>query len=246
MALSKENFAQLIHLQEQDKVLDGVKTALDKIPADIQAIQKLIESEKSKLNETKAKANQLQLAKKEKESQLQQKEDAARKHGEELNKVKTNDAYKALLHEIDKAKADASDIETAILTIMEEMDQAVKDEKDISAQIKEHEVRRQKEIEALRAQEAELKTKFEHEKSKRDAMTPGIPAEAMKQYDYLRRRKPGGEALSKIKGNLCGSCRIALPPQAILEVAKNRLVTCESCQRILYQDAALPEQAKTA
>src|SRR5262249_25176046 len=114
MPLTKDNFAQLVRLQEQDKVLDALKTALDKVPADVAAIQKIIEAEKAKIQEVKAKSNQLQLAKKEKESEVQAKEAAVRKHGEELNKVKTNDAYKALLSEIEKAKKDASDLETRI------------------------------------------------------------------------------------------------------------------------------------
>lgn len=246
MALTKENIAQLVRLQEQDKILDALKAALNRIPSDIESIQKSIEAEKAKLNEVKTKANQLQLAKRDKESQLQQKEDAVRKFGEDLNKVKTNEAYKALLLEIDKAKADVSDIETAILTIMVDMDQAAREEKAASAQIKENDAKGQKDIEALKAQEAETKAKFDQEKSNREGMTAGLPDEAMKQYDYLRRRKPGGEALAKIKGNLCGACRIIVPPQAIVEVAKNRLVTCESCQRILYRDEVVAEQAKTA
>lgn len=246
MALTKENVAQLVRLQEQDKFLDGLKASLDKIPADIQAIEKFLEAEKAKLGEAKAKAGRLQLAKKDKESQLQQKEEAARKHGEELNKVKTNEAYKALLLEIEKAKADASELETAILLIMEELDQAARDEKTAAAMIKEDEAKKLQEIEVLKAKEAELKSRFDQEQSKRDGMTPGIPEDASKQYDYLRRRKPDGEALAKIRGSSCGACRIALPPQAIVEVAKNRLVTCESCQRILYSEEPLVEQAKTA
>lgn len=244
MALTKENIAQLIRLQEQDKVLDGLKGALEKIPGEIQAIQKVIESEKSKLQEVKAKTNQLQLAKKEKESEVQAKEAAVRKHGEELNKVKTNEAYKALLAEIEKAKTDASNIETTILEIMEQMDQAAKDEKAAAALLKEDEVKKLREIDALKAKETDLKSKFDQEKAKRDGMTAGIPEDASRQYEYLRKRKSDGEALSKIKVTLCGACRLTVPPQSIVEVAKGRLVTCESCQRILYRDETAVEQTK--
>jgi len=76
-------------------------------------------------------------------------------------------------------------------------------------------------------------------------MTSGIPDDAARQYDYLRKRKSDGEALSKITGTMCGACRLTVPPQSVVEVAKGRLVTCESCQRILYRDETAAE-AKTA
>ena len=246
MALTKENVAQLIRLQDQDKVLDALKASLERIPAEIQAIQQIIESEKSKLQAVKAKSNQLHLSKKEKESEVQAKEAAVRKHGEELNKVKTNEAYKALLAEIEKAKTDASNIETQILEIMEQMDEAAKDEKAAAALLKEDEAKKLREIDSLKAKETDLKSKFDQEKVKRDGMTAGLPEDASHQYEYLRKRKTDGEALAKIKGTMCGACRLTVPPQSVVEVAKGRLVTCESCQRILYRDETAVEQAKTA
>jgi len=45
------------------------------------------------------------MQRKEKEGEMAQKEEAIRKHGTELNQVKTNDAFKAILKEIDDKKA---------------------------------------------------------------------------------------------------------------------------------------------
>ena len=78
----------------------------------------------------------LEKLKKTKELDVAAKEEAAKKHGGELNQVKTNEAFKALQHEIERAKADASDIETQILEIMDQLDASRKAEKAAAAVLK--------------------------------------------------------------------------------------------------------------
>jgi len=61
----------------------------------------------------------------------------------------------------------------------------------------------------------------------------------MKVYNHIRGRgKP--DAVVPVVGGHCGSCQINLTPGIILEIAKLKsLVTCESCQRILYKPELL-------
>lgn len=241
MPISKEGLRQLVRLQEQDKVVDSLQAAIDNIPVEIQGLRSSLDSWKSRLAEAKNKTTRLQLARKEKELSLGQKEEAVRKHGTELNSVKSNEAYKALQQEIDKAKAEAGELETAVLTLMDEIDQAAREEKAEAARFKEAEARIQGEIQSLEGRRAELEEKAGAERAKRETLTPGAPAETMKLYDYLRRRKQGA-AMSVAKGNICGACRIVIPPQSLVELARGTaLVTCEACQRILYSPELLAE-----
>src|SRR2546428_8836840 len=129
MALTKENLIQLIAIQEADASLDRVKSDMDKIPVFIANLREAIENEKSKASGLKNQLLSLEKRKKEKELELAQKEEAAKKHGAELNAVKTNEAFRALQTEIERAKAQGSAIETEILEIMEDLDATRKDEK---------------------------------------------------------------------------------------------------------------------
>ncbi|MBI4346994.1 MAG: hypothetical protein HY553_09080 [Elusimicrobia bacterium] len=245
MPLSKETARQLVKLQEQDKVIDALQADIDKIPKAIAEIQARIEARKSRLHDTKKRAGDIQIRRKEKEAQMAAKEADIKKRSGELNTVKTNEAFRAIQSEIEQAKAAVGDLETAILTLMDEADQVAKDEKGISAELKVEEGKDLEEIGAFENDKKGLESKQAAEKAKRDALVPSIPEDVLKHYEHLRKRKAGGAALAPVLKNMCGGCRIALPPQVVVEVVKaSKLQTCEACHRILYMpDAAAPTPA---
>ena len=243
MALSKENLQQLIALQGKDAELDKVKKVLDQIPVMIGNLKAELEAEKAKAAEVKTRVITLENKKKEKELELAQKEEAAKKHGAELNSVKTNEAFKALQTEIGFAKQAAGEIETEILQLMEQIDSAKKEEKAKLAEL----AGEQKQFEAKIAEHekrlGDEKTKFDAQKTERDAAAAPIPAEAMKVYEHVRKRGKL-DAVVPIDGSMCSACRISLAPTVIVEATKAKnLVCCESCQRIIYRPEALAVKA---
>jgi hypothetical protein len=243
MALTKENLGQLIAIQEADASLDKVKADMDKIPVFIANLRQAIEDEKGKASDLKNKLLSLEKKKKEKELELAQKEEAAKKHGGELNSVKTNEAFKALQLEIERAKAQGSDIETEILQIMEDLDKVRKDEKAAAAVTAVEVKKLEAEISAHDGRLAGLKAQFDGAKAKRDELAGPIPADAMKIYNHVRSRGKL-DAVVAIEGENCSACRITLAPQVIVEATKAKaLVCCESCQRIIYRPEALAAKA---
>lgn len=244
MALSKENLQQLIALQQQDAALDKIKSAIDKIPVMIARLNEQLAADKVRAGEAKNKTISLEKRKKDKELELAQKEEAAKKHGAELNQVKTNEAFRALQTEIERAKAAASQIETEILEIMEQLDGSKKDEKIAQASFQAEEKKFQAEIALMEGKLAEQKTLFDGEKTKRDEAAAPIPADAMKIYNHIRSRGKLDAIVPIDSSNSCSACRIQLAPQVIVEATKAKnLVSCESCQRILYRPEALVAKA---
>lgn len=249
MPLTKESARQLVRLQEQDTVLDRLQAEIDRIPKAIAEIKARIDGRKARLNDVKAKQNAAQLKKKEKEALVVSKEADIKKHSHELNLVKTNEAFKALQTQIEQGKTAVGDLETEILMIMDEMDTLVKEEKAVAAEIRGEDNKDLEEIRAFEKDKAGLEAKQSAQKQAREALVPSIPEDVMKHYDYLRKRKPGSAALAPVLKNICGGCRIMLPPQVIVEVVKaSTLMTCESCHRILFmpETAPAPAEAKPA
>ncbi len=121
-----DNIKQLLQLQERDSDLDRVRAEAASIPAKITALKTEIQTNKSALENAKQDLTQFQVAKKQKDLDLESREAAIRKHSGDLNAVKTNDAYRALLGEIEKAKQDRSALEDDVLRLMEQIDQANK------------------------------------------------------------------------------------------------------------------------
>jgi predicted nucleic acid-binding Zn-ribbon protein len=242
MSINKETIQRLVAVQQQDAVLDGLQKEMDRVPREIAALQAGLDSAKAKLAEAKAKVVGCEKKKKEKELELASKEEAIRKHTMELNQVKTNDAFKALQHEIEQAKVAGSQIETDILEVMEGIDAGRREEKAAAAEFKAAEDKIKGEVGVLEKELAEFKAKHEAQKSIRDAATAQVPDDMMRVYNHARMRGKN-DAIVPVEGGNCSACRISLAPQMVIEVTKAKaLVVCESCQRILYK----PEPAAQA
>lgn len=235
MPLSKETIPALRALQKEDAVLDALKKEMNAVPAQVAALRAALDAGKGSLTELKAAIMTLEKRKKEKELDLAGKEEAARKHSLELNQVKTNEAFKALQKEIDGAKAEGGELETRILEIMEDLDATRKKEKAAQAEFKGIEAKANSEIAVLEARLKELEGKYSSAKGGRDALAEPIPADVMKIYNHVRSRGKL-DAVVPIEKDVCSACRITLAPQVIVDAAKGKsLVTCESCQRIIYR-----------
>src|SRR5258706_11161701 len=142
----KDTIKSLLALQERDLDLDRLRAELAAIPATIVKLKADIQAAKTALEDAKKDMTQIQLAKKQKELDLDTQESAIRKHSTELNAVKSNDAYRALMGEIEKAKQEKSGLEDQILQLMEQSDQAVRLWKEKEATSKSDEAGIQKQI----------------------------------------------------------------------------------------------------
>ncbi|MBI4377161.1 MAG: hypothetical protein HY549_12015 [Elusimicrobia bacterium] len=243
MALNKETLHQLLSLQEHDSALDKLKAEMDKLPTQISVLKGELDGVKGQAAQAKNKIIELEKKKKSKELELAQKEEAVRKHSADLNQVKTNEAFKALQQEMDKAKGEGGQIETEILEIMEEIDRCRKEEKAVLASVATDEKRISGEIAALERQMGELKARYDADKLVRDQSAAPVSSDIMRIYDHVRSRGKLN-AVVAIDGNICSACRISLAPQVIVEATKAKsLITCESCQRILYRPEVLAAKA---
>ncbi|MBI2496328.1 MAG: nucleic acid-binding protein, partial [Candidatus Omnitrophica bacterium] len=72
----------------------------------------------------------------------------------------------------------------------------------------------------------------------RKTLLPDVQRQTLETYERILAIREG-LALVPVVSDACGGCDRRLPPQVIHEVyLKARLVTCETCSRILYFDEA--------
>ena len=234
MTISKDDLGKLILVQSVDSDADALKKRLAQIPEDIAAIRADTEAGKAAMEAAKKKSQELALKRKDKEGEMAAKEAAIKKHQGDINAVKTNEAFKALLKEIEEAKKGVSEAETVVLTLMDEVDAAVKAEKAAAADFKGFEAKQGEMIKSLEARKAELEGQLAGVEGRRKDLMGSVPAELAERYDKIRVRREG-VGLSRIEGNLCTECRVTLPPQVVVNVKKGHtLELCTSCQRILH------------
>lgn len=232
-----EQLKFLIELQEIDKVIDYLKREQERLPSEIEKIKSSIEEEKGRIDELKKTLTQLQVERKNQEIELDIKEQAIRKHLTELNLVKTNEAYRALLSEIEKSKEEKNLIEDKILGMMQKTE-------DLSLEIKRNtenfEKKREENEKEIKISEEEINklTQGIEEKEKvRENIVSLLSPPLYARYTKVRENK-GGLAVVPVENNYCGGCRMLLPPHLVNEVHKDQtIINCEVCSRILYRPA---------
>lgn len=235
----QDDLKQLLKLQELDQTLDQFRLELKKIPARIAELQTQIQEIQFQFEEKKKRFIALEVERKNKEMELANQEEKIRKHETELNAVKSNEAYKALLSEIETAKKQKGLIEDEILRNFEDADQLKVELKKDEISLKEQQKKLEQEIAELKSQIQKSEKALQEELQEREKFVPSIKKELLTIYEYIREKK-GGVAIVSIEGECCLGCNTHLTPSTINEVKKGKnLVRCEDCSRILFEPTAL-------
>ncbi len=237
-----DSIKQLLSLQDRDLETDRLRSEAAAIPAKVTKIKAQIQTNKTELESAKKELTQLLLLKKSKEVDLEIQEASVRKHATELNAVKSNDAYRALLGEIEKAKKDKSALEDEILQVMEQIDQATRTWKDRETASKGAETNLLKEISDWEAKQKSLEEQALAKETEREQVVSLIAKNLYQQYQTLREGRKGSAAVVSLKNEQCGGCHMKVSQNLINEVRRGqKLMTCESCSRIVYlEEVATP------
>ncbi len=239
-----EKLEELNDLQQQDILIDKLNLSKGKIPGLINALDEQLIQTKKNIEEIKKEFSQKALEKKSKEMEVLMKDEQIRKHQAELSVIKSNEAYRALLSEIEKSRKEKDTAEEAILFLMEELDKITAKLKAEEQHLKEEQANAAEKKSQLEKDLQRLTADFTVEEEKRKMLVGKIPAGQLASYEMIRKSKgKGGIALVVIQGEVCGGCRRSLPHNLINEARRGRnMVYCENCSRILYWVAA--EQTK--
>jgi len=231
----KNELELLVALQKRDFALDKLREKSVELPQQMGSNDSALVSQRANLEDAKNNVKRLQLSKKEKELELSTKENDIKKHNMELNTIKSNDTYKALLSEINTAKLSVSAIEDDILNIMEGIEKESKRVKEEEAKLKAEEtqlaaknVQLKSELDSFMAELAKLEVE-------REEFAKQIPNDLLSSYEGIRASRQG-IAIVPLEGENCGGCGMNLRAQNINDIIKGQeVVCCDSCQRILYR-----------
>jgi len=179
------------------------------------------------------------------ELDLQDREALLAKLEGQQHQVKTNDAYRALLSEMDRARAAMSDCETRILEAMDATVTARAEGELAEQQARAEAGRLESEERALAEREVVVAREIGELRTARESLCAGLARELLERYQKVAaRRQP---AVVLVFEETCGGCRVGIPPQLYIEVLKAvRLVSCESCHRILLPREKLAALAARA
>ena len=225
----------LLRLQDLDLQIEACRAREQEIPKQKKKYEQYRERLKQELAEREEAVKRLQLEQREAETDIDQRQAQIVKYNVQLNSVKKNDEYQALLHEIDGAKKQIGLKEERILTIMEQIE-------DAQARLKGDRKRIEEELKEIDTQcaaiDEELAEAVKHRESLQSQGKPLIDKvddELLAKYNRIRKSKNGGAAVVPLNDEVCGGCHMYLRPQIVNEVlAGEKVHTCQHCGRLLY------------
>jgi predicted nucleic acid-binding Zn-ribbon protein len=162
--------------------------------------------------------------------------DKVRKYRDQTSQIKTNEAYRALQHEVQMAEDEIAKAEDRLLEQMvasEEYDRRIKASE---AALKEVEAVQRVERSKAEAERAVAEKELAEWSAERARAVSEIPENLVDHYDRIV-RKHNGVALAEVRNEKCGACGMIVRPHVIQEMRRSEsaeLFHCETCTRIIY------------
>jgi uncharacterized protein len=234
MLLETEN---LLHLQEADKELRRLRDEIAELPKRVAAIELKLADTKAHLEKAQAAVKADEAARRKCETAITDLRSKISKYRDQSLDVKTNDQYKALLHEIQFAEKEIAATEDKILELMVSADARDKEVKAAQAELKAEAAEIEKEKIEARQRTAEDEKQLADWRARRDRMRAGINEDLLRHYERVSKFR--GTGISEVRDHKCLACQVMLRPQIYNDVRTGQqTVVCDSCQRILYFNPA--------
>jgi hypothetical protein len=214
----------------------------------VAAIEAKLAGSKAKVEAALAAGKADEATRRKHESDIQDQQQKISKYRDQSLHVKTNDEYRALMHEIQFAEAAIAKLEDKILEIMVAADARKEALKKAEAELKADTAENEREKEDARQRTAADEKELAELNAKRDALRVGVSENVLYHYDRVLKMR--GTALAAVYENeMCSACSVLLRPQVFQEVMSNeQFMTCDYCKRILYYvpPPPKPEDEKAA
>jgi predicted nucleic acid-binding Zn-ribbon protein len=237
---------KLIDLQEVDARIGVLKAEIAALPKQVAEIEAKLANSRAKLDEAQAAMKADEAARRKHESDIKDQQEKISKYRDQSLKVKTNDEYRALNHEIQFAEAEIRKLEDKILEIMVATDARKEAMKRAEAALKADTAANEKEKDHARAQTGEDEKQLAELNATRKELRSGVAEETLTHYDRVLKLR--GSVMGAVyEDESCSICRVRLRPQVFQEVmSSEQIVTCFYCNRILYYVAPPPKPEEPA
>ena len=235
----------LIELQNADREISRLKDEIAALPKRVAAIEQKLAGTKAILEKAKTAVKSDEAARRKYETSIQDLQQRISKYRDQSLEVKTNEQYKALLHEIQFAEQEIRINEDKILELMVNAEARDKEVRAAEAELKAEAAEIEKEKAEARQRTAEDEQQLAEWNAKRDAARASVNPDLLRQYDRVAKYR--GSGLSEVRDHKCMACQVMLRPQTYNEVrAATQVVACDSCQRILYHDSSQDQPVEPA
>jgi predicted nucleic acid-binding Zn-ribbon protein len=228
-------FEKLIELQRLDSEIRQITFFLEGTHPLIENIDKKIELSSQTVRSAKEKMTASQKRRRELESEVKNIKAQTAKYKRQLNEVKTNKEYTALLKEIEESQKNVDRLEEEFIAEMILEDDIQKEIRASNQAFAAAQEKLTNEKQAILQKKKEMEEKSRHLSQLKSELLPLLSADQVSLYLNIFRKK-GGIALSPVRDEFCSMCHVRIRPQVLNELRDGqKLILCENCGRILYR-----------
>ena len=224
----------LVELQRVDSAVEAENREIASIPGALEAMAALGRELEEGLVKRREGLKESQKRRRHLEGELEMAKQKLSRYQGQLMEVKTNEAYRAMLKEIETVKAEVGREEEGILEEMlrsDDLAQAIKGGEADANAARERMGREKADLER-RGREAEERRRLLE--AERDSIAGRIGGAVLETYRRIARLR-GGVGVAEARDETCMGCRVKLRPQVCQEVRIGAdLRQCDSCGRFLY------------
>ena len=232
----------LIELQRVDHQIGLFCAELETLPKRLREADTKLTGARAEVATGKDALTKINAERKKFEFEGQEWKDRARKYRDQSGAVKTNEAYRALQHEIANAEAQVAKAEDRQLEVMMKAEEAERRVKLAESRLKEAEQSLAAEKKVIEAQAAELKKKLDAATAERENVIAPVPEDLRDLYTRIAKRH-GGTAMALARDEQCLGCGLRVLPHIVQELrseTSEEVYRCESCGLILYTLEPIP------
>ncbi len=226
---------KLIELQKTDTNIRKLKKAIESAEQRRASIEQEFEQHASSIRGIQAKRDQAQAARADLEKQIAENKTYLTRADRNLKGSQNQKEYETAMRETDALQKQISALETQVLERMTEIEEVEKVLAERSDEINSLEANRAAVLKDFDKELAANRKEFEAETAKRHEVFITLPPQMASVYNRMAQRSRDGIAVAEVVGGSCSACFMKLRPQMQVELkTSNKIMTCESCTRILY------------
>lgn len=228
----------LLKLQTIDLRIRELETRLALLPKEMETLKGKRDAAVAEVATAANAAKKIELNRKSVESEIEKLNGENKKLQQQSSMVKKNTEYQAMLGTIALNNKKIGELESRELELMDEFEEAKKAYRKLRQNNEAAVNAIRAEFDELVAFAGDLKKEIAQLKAERPADVRGVDAETLSRYNRLLNAKDGIAPLVKVENEICGSCHLRVTRQAMTNMQKGAVTSCENCMHFIYLDDA--------
>ena len=228
----------LLKLQTIDLRIRELETRLALLPKEMETLKGKRDAAVAEVAAAANAAKKIELNRTSVESEIEKLNGENKKLQQQSSMVKKNTEYQAMLGTIALNNKKIGELESRELELMDEFEEAKKAYRKLRQNNEAAVNAIRAEFDELVAFAGDLKKEIAQLKAERPADVRGVDAETLSRYNRLLNAKDGIAPLVKVENEICGSCHLRVTRQAMTNMQKGAVTSCENCMHFIYLDDA--------